>query len=291
MELRAGELSLGLAPEIGGSVTYFRAGNVNLMRPLSAAARAQGDVLGVAMFPMTPYANRIAGNAFRFGGRIWRFEANNPPDRFNVHGNGWLSAWRAEIAGPTEASLGLDCLAPSRPYRYRATQQFVLSPEALVVTTSVTNRGACAMPFGFGQHPWFERDRDVILKFEAPRFWLEGPDGVATDVITTPPELDFSAGTLLPKGWRNNCYGEWRGLAEIIYPSRGIGLRVEGDPIFRNIMLYADPDKPYFCLEPQTNAACAFNKWEEGRGEELGIIVLEPGASASGEITFTPFRL
>src|ERR1700749_4675283 len=92
-ELAAGELSLGLVPQIGGSVAYFRSRGVDLMRPLSSANLASGNVLGVAMFPMTPYANRIAGNEFDFGGRTWRFEANNPPERFNVHGTGWHEPW------------------------------------------------------------------------------------------------------------------------------------------------------------------------------------------------------
>lgn len=291
MELRAGELVLGLVPEIGGSVAFFRANGVDLMRPLSEQARMAKDVLGVAMFPMTPYANRIAGNAFLFEGRTWRFRANNPPDHFNVHGTGWRAAWEVEHRNPTEALLALNYDAPEEPYSYRATQHFVLTPDALSVTTSVTNRGKHAMPFGFGQHPWFERDKDVELAFEASHFWLEGPHGVATDVVTTPPELDFRDGRHLPATWRNNCYSRWRGRVEVRYPTRGFGLRITAEPIFCHLMLYADPDKPYFCIEPQTNAACAFNKLEQGGGDELGVIVLAPDETASGAIRFAPLRL
>src|SRR3569833_3228039 len=93
IELSAGDLSIGLAPGIGGSLAYFRKGDVDLMRPLSSADLDAGNVLGVAMFPMVPYANRIADNAFDFGGRTWRFSANNPPEQFNVHGTGWHAPW------------------------------------------------------------------------------------------------------------------------------------------------------------------------------------------------------
>ena len=55
MQLSAGELAIGLVPGIGGSLAYFRKGGVDLMRPLSPADLAAGNVLGVAMFPMVPY--------------------------------------------------------------------------------------------------------------------------------------------------------------------------------------------------------------------------------------------
>jgi aldose 1-epimerase len=61
IELWAENLTSGLEPAIGGSVAYFRRGTPDLMRPLSPEAQRQGDVLGAAMFPMVPYANRIAG--------------------------------------------------------------------------------------------------------------------------------------------------------------------------------------------------------------------------------------
>ena len=144
------------------------------------------------MFPMVPYANRIADNAFTFEGRTYRFAANNPPEKFNVHGTGWHLPWRVEQANHSEAVLALEWRDAA--YSYRATQWFGLTGDRLEVTTALVNRGERAMPFGFGQHPWFERESDTTLTFTASQFWLEGPDGVATDPITPPPELDFSGG-------------------------------------------------------------------------------------------------
>jgi len=292
LQIQAGKLSVGVVPDIGGSLAYFRCGAVDLMRPLSAQMQRTGNVLGVAMFPMVPYANRIAGNAFTFEGHTYRFEANNPPEKFNVHGTGWHSSWTLESHSPTETLLLLEHPPGStaNDYVYRATQHFILAPQQLRVVTSIENQSPRRMPVGFGQHPWFERDPDTTLKFTASQFWLEGPDGVATDPITTPPELDFSEGRTLPATWRNNDYGRWSGVAEIRYPSRGIGLRMEADPIFKHLMFYADPTKPYFCLEPQTNAVCAFNNLGRHAEVDLGVIVLEPGAAAEGWMTFTPFR-
>lgn len=290
LSLAAGELSLGLVPEIGGSLAYFRMGGTDLMRALSSEHAAARDVLGVAMFPMLPYANRIAGNAFDFGGATWRFAANNPPEKFNVHGTGWHRPWSAERTADG-IRLSLAHIVPGEPYSYAATQLFALDAEKLAVTLALTNRGAVAMPFGFGLHPWFDRDGDVELSFRAAHFYMEGPEGVATERLATPPELDFAGSRQLPDTWRNNDYGGWDGTADIRWPSRGIALGIKADPIFGHLMLYADPERPFFCLEPQSNAPTAFNRIAGGRAEGMGITILAPGQSMQGTIVFRPRRL
>ena len=290
IELRAGALSVGIVPEIGGSLAYFRNDGVDLMRPLSEANRQAGNVLAVAMFPMLPYANRIDGNAFSFGGKTWHFTANNPPERFNVHGTGWHSRWQAR-QDADGVLLRLDHILPEEAYSYAATQRFALNPDGLSVAMTLTNRGRVTMPFGFGLHPWFDRDPDVELVFAATHFFMEGPEGVPTERLVTPPELDFSQPRRLPDSWRNNDYGGWTGTAEIRFPSRRLGLRLKADPVFGHLMLYADPKRPFFCLEPQSNAPCAFNRIANGSDEGMGVIVLEPEESIAGAIQFLPFRL
>jgi aldose 1-epimerase len=56
-------------------------------------------------------------------------------------------------------------------------------------------------------------------------------------------------------------------------------------------MLYADPQKTFFCLEPQSNAPCAFNRMTGRDGEAFGARVLAPGQSLEGTIRFLPFTL
>lgn len=284
--LRLGRLSLGLVPRIGGSVAYFRLDDIDLMRPLSDADRAADNVLGVAMFPMLPYANRIAGNQFTFRGTTWHVTANNPPERFNVHGTGWHRPWSVRSSSATEAILDLEVANSGSAYAYRASQTFALTANSLDVHLQVQNIGPVAMPFGFGLHPWFERDRDTQLQFSAARFYLEEPEGVAGDAITLPPELDFAQSRPLPARWRNNDYGGWAGHARIAYPGRGVTLELHADPIFGHLMIYADPTKPYFCVEPQSNASGAFNRSANEGDESEGIIVLRPGESCHGRISF-----
>lgn len=288
IELAHGGVSLGLVPELGGSIAFFRIEGRDAMRPLSAEDAAAGNVLGVASFPMIPYANRIDGNAFTFEGRTYRVAPNNGAEPFNVHGSGWKSAWTIEEATATSVVLVLDHDGGTEdPYTYRAVQRFALADGALSLTTSIENRGAARMPFGFGHHPWFPRDADVTLRFRARDFWLEGPFGVVSDRISVAPELDFSEHRPLPEGWRNNDYGRWDGRAEVRFPARGVGLAIEAGPLYENLMFYADPNRDVFCLEPQTNASCALNRTEP----DLGVIVLGPGESMQERVAFRPFLI
>jgi len=289
VELAAGALNVTLAPAIGGSLAAFRHGAIDLMRPLSARDAGPGNVLGVAMFPMVPYANRIARNAFDFRGRTYGFQPNNPPEKFNVHGTGWHRAWDVDRAEGSEAVLSL--ADSGAAYQYRATQHFALEPAGLTVVMTITNDAPDPMPFGFGLHPWFIRDPDVTLQFKAGTFYLEEPDGVAGDRITVPAELGFGVERPLPDRWRNNDYGRWDGVAILRFPSHGFGLRIIADPVFRHLMIYADPTKPYFCVEPQTNASGAFNRRGGFEDAEEGVLVLGPGESAKGAVRFEVFAV
>jgi aldose 1-epimerase len=296
IETRSGELELGLAPGIGGSIAYFRLRRgetaMDLLRPLSEMDRASQNILGVAMFPMVPYANCIEGNRFAFAGRDYRVEPNLAGYKFNFHGRGWLSKWTVADKREGRVTLALVDDQPGQPHRYSATEEFVLASGRLAVITTITNIGPLPMPFGFGQHPWFPRDRDTMVRFRARRFWLETPDSSAAEPITVPPELDFSAPRAPPMIRRNNCYDGWNGDAEVVWRRHGVGLRMTADPIFGRLMVYFPaPPESVFCLEPQTNAVSAFTKAvTTSERDELGVIVLEPGRSAEGTFVLEPFQ-
>ena len=295
LTLTAGDLLLDLAPEVGGSVAEFRMrrpdGLINLMRSMPEKALADRNAGAASMFPMVPFANRIIGNRFDFEGRTYQLQPNVSAEPFTIHGTGWQSKWTVATASETSAELRLDHSDSDGPYSYSALQRFRLHPDRLTVTTGVTNRGIRAMPFGFGQHPAWDRQPGVTLRFRSTHYWLGGSERVATERIATPPELDFSTARHLPAAWRDNCYGGWDGRAEITFPQSGIGLRIEAASLFQHLMLYCDPAKPFFCVEPQTHAAGALNRIVENEESNLALIVLKPGESAEADMSFICFSL
>lgn len=290
LTLAAGRLTLELVPQIGGSIAAFRLDDVDVMRPLSAKDRAAGNVLGVASFPMVPFANRIGGNAFTFENRRYGFEANNLPEIYHVHGTGWHRAWTVAAVEDRSARLLLEVVEPEA-FSYRSEQRFALDDAGLSLTTSLTNIAAQRMPFGFGHHPWFERDDTITVQFGARTFHLNEPEMMIGQRIALPPELAFDTPQPLPEHWRCTDYGGWNGIATIRQPARGVGLTMRGDPAYGHLMFYADPKLPVFCVEPQTNASGAFNRPHGFGDAEDGLIVLAPGETASATLRFEPFRL
>jgi len=292
LTLNAGQLGLELVPHIGGSIAAFRLGEVDILRPLSAADRAAGNVLGVASFPMIPFANRIGGNAFVFEGRRYCFEANNPPERYHVHGTGWQRAWTVLAADERTATLALEVVEP-QAFCYRAGQSFALDEAGLTLVTSVTNLAERRMPFGFGHHPWFERGGkgDASVEFSARTVHLNEPDLMIGQRVSLPPEMSFDPEQPLPEYWRCTDYGGWEGVATIRLRHRGLGLTMRGNPHYRHVMFYADPALDVFCVEPQTNASGAFNRPGGFGDPEDGMIVLAPGETASATLRFEPFWL
>lgn len=292
--ISAGLLLAEIVPGLGGSLARLAlrrddGSTVELMRPLSAEAAAAGDVLGTAMFPMLPYANLIENNAFTFGGRRYAFTPNFPPMRDTTHGSGWISRWTTLSATASRLQIELRDDTVGAPYQFLARQAFVVTPEGLVATMTIINLGPRAMPFGFGLHPWFVRTEGTTLRFAARSVWLEGYDGVPTEAIAVPPELAFAQPTRLPAARRNLCYAGWDGRAEIIWPEWRQGLRIEAEPPFRHLMLYTPKGAPHFCVEPQTNAAGAFNRLDGEDPATLGIIVLKPGETTSATVRFLHF--
>lgn len=286
--LASGALTLDLRPGLGGSVASFRRGGVDVFRPLAEAEAEAEDiapnVVDTGMFPMVPYANRIPGNLFHYAGRDYRLKANNPPERFNVHGTGWHRPWQVAEAGADAARLVLE--DATEAHAYRAEQIFALDGAGLSVELGLTNLGPDPMPFGFGLHPWFPRDADMRLGFAATQFYPEGPDMVALDPVPLPETLDFTAPRPLPDHWLNNDFGGWGGRADLAFPGRGHTLRISADPVFRHLMIYADPARKVFCVEPQSNAPGAFTRPGGYDDPAEGVFVLAPGEAAAGRVRF-----
>jgi aldose 1-epimerase len=278
-------------PSIGGSIAAMRFDDVDVMRPLSTADRAAGDVLGVASFPMLPYANRIAGNAFVFDNRRYEFAMNNPPEIYNVHGTGWRSPWTVAEPDETSALLTLEVLDADAPYSFRAAQRFRIDSAGIEIGMRIENAGPRRMPFGFGHHPWFERDADTLIEFNARTFHLNEPEGVIGTRIALPAEVSYASPAPPPRRYLCSDYGGWDGLARLRFPARGVGLTIRAEPVFGHLMFYADPARSVFCLEPQTNASGAFNRENGFDDPEEGVIILAPGEAAGGTLRFEPYRI
>lgn len=290
MRLAAGKLTLDLAPELGGSVAAFEHDGMALMRPMSPPTGARPHALYSGMFPMLPFANSLRDNRFGIDGRTYEVAPNMPGARLNYHGCGWQRPWRAVEAGAESCIQRLDDAEEASGYSFSATQRFALSPDRLTVSIAVTNRSPQRMPFGVGLHPWFPRHGDARTRFAARETLLEDADFQALHPAPIPLEQDYASGREPPRAYQNRCYIGWDGHAEIDWPSRGVGLHIDADPLFGNLMFHVPAhDHDTFCLEPQSNRTSAFDGVETGT-PAAGVHILEQGETMGGSVAFVVRR-
>jgi aldose 1-epimerase len=78
--------------------------------------------------------------------------------------------------------------------------------------------------------------------------------------------------------------GRQDGLPAILhYPAWDITLTMHAEPIFRHFLIFAPQGKPFYAVEPMSNANDGFNLYERGI-EDSGVFVLNPGESRSGKV-------
>lgn len=289
VRLASGALRLDLAPQTGGAIARFATegpgGGRDWMRPMPAGAIAARDVAAASCFPLFPFSNRIRDRAFAFDGRAVRMEH---PFHDAEHGHGWLSPWHVERAGADHATLAFARPAtPDWPFAYAARQAFALTPARLEIRIEIVNTGTTRMPAGLGLHPYFPRTPTAILRAQVDGLWETDERILPTRLVAPARPRDPRAGLAVDRVALDNCFAGWDGRAEIAWPETGDGLEMIAEGPLGFLVVYTPPGEDFFCAEPVSNATDAFNLAAAGR-TDTGMLILEPGRSASARVTFTP---
>ncbi|HET7559116.1 MAG TPA: aldose 1-epimerase, partial [Limnochordia bacterium] len=158
----------------------------------------------------------------------------------------------------------------------------------------VFNTGDDELPLGYGIHPWFNlplrsgsRGDAVVGVPAAARWELEAciPTG-----RVLPVERDFDLrkprrieGLTLDDVYTQLEYQKGWGIATLADPS-GLKLEVGFDKAFRELVVYAPPQRDVICFEPYTCTTNALNLQPDG--VDAGLLVLQPKQSWRGMIYF-----
>lgn len=284
VDLRAGRLSLALAPEIGGAIARYdleEAGErVPLMRP---APEGFTDVLEAACFPLVPYCNRVRDGRFTFRGLDVRLTPNMRPQRHPLHGVGWRGAWTVEAQSDASATLTFVWPGGDWPWPFRATQTFTLDDVGLAVSLSVQNTGAEPMPAGLGLHPYYPCPPGTVLDAAVEEAFTVDAELFPDGRTPATGRYDLNDRSISGAGL-DNGYGGWGGEATIRRPD-GRGLRLTAAE--RWFQVYAPADQPILAAEPVTHANGALNA-PEAEQAALGLRMLAPGEAAALNARFDP---
>ena len=271
IRLRAGDSSLALAPDNGGAILGWTLGDIPLM---------QADARGKACFPLVPYANRIAHGRFMWEGRAYQLARNFGDHPHSIHGIGWQRPWVVEVVSETQATLSLvhDGSGDGWPFAFAAEQRLTLSPDALRIDISVTNRHNAVAPLGLGLHPFFPRPSGASLRFRAGAVWLNDPTSLPGRLVKIPPAWDHTHGLEVGAAALDHCFSGWDRVARLDLGA--VALTIEASPAFGHLQVYTPLGQAFFCVEPVTHRPDVLNDPSELRG--IGV---PAGESLAGAMT------
>ncbi len=294
VNLRRGDLSLSVAPAAGGSIASFRlatpSGEVDLLRPSSDRALADDNALDSACYPLVPFSNRIEDGRLQFGGREYRLTPNFPDHPHPLHGHGCWRSWELGAEHESTAILRFAYEGPDYPSAYQAEERFTLLSDGLECELAVRNTGTEAMPAGVGFHPFFPKTACTQIEVPVGGVWLLRPDGIPRGRGPLPPEWDFGRLRELGSIVLDHCFFGWKGWARVVWPKRGLALRMTGTAPFGHVVIYTPAGQDFFCVEPVSNANDAFNMAARGV-PDTGMVVLAPGETLRATMHLTLERL
>jgi aldose 1-epimerase len=247
------------APQLGGAITRFCYGEIDLFRP---APEDADDVLQTAMFAMAPYVNRIAHGRFSFAGQSHMIRPNMAGHTHPLHGEMWRGACEVGEISPASAVLRFEGPDADWPFPYVARHTLLLWPDGLEVRLDLTNTGAAVMPVSLGLHPFFPRAGLAQIAFAA-----EGVVMTADDLplhIAPPPQAwRFSKSRPVHDLGLDHCFTGFDGRVRISWPD--LELLMDA-PSARFLQVYAPAGADFFCAEPQSAAPDMLNHQDAAWG-------------------------
>ena len=181
------------------------------------------------------------------------------------------------------------------PWRFHASQHFVLSDTVLEVRMSVTNDDDAAMPVGMGHHPYFPHTPGTRVTSAASKMWVADDEVMPTGLQETDAVRKLRAGVLLDElqldnnfsGWQHETLIEWP--ADEHGPARSLVMRAQSPLDF--FVLYCPRGFEFFCAEPVSQCTDWLNLAGQYSAAELGGARLRPGETLHARFTLAPHWL
>lgn len=276
---------VGILPQTGASVAYGRVryGGVwlDVMRP--TAEQDYGNSSLTSSFLMIPWSNRLREGKIHHNGIIYQLR-NIKSDGTAMHGDVRQREWTVLHADETTIRLSLDSTKQENinfPFKFQTEVEYKLCDADFRMTIKLKNIDQRDFPAGFGFHPYFVRpDGDNTPQVEIPcEMHYELENSLPTTGIpqALPEHLDFRKLRAIDEREIDDVFTQRVGetSAQILYPKWNIKLDYNADSLFKHFVFYTPKDKPFFAVEPVTNANDGFNLYDEGIAE-TGVFMLKP---------------
>lgn len=273
--------------EVGGGLRSYTVGGRPVLDGYGAGEMCSGGRGQV----LVPWPNRLDGGRYEFGGAELQLPLSEPQRGNASHGLVRWEAWQVLESRSDRAVVGhIVHPRPGYPFRLAVTVEYRMSAAGLAVTTTATNTGTQALPYGVGFHPYLTAGTEVVdgAELHVPSATrLELDDGG----IPTGRELsvegslhDFRSPRRVGAMQLDDCYTDLErdasGTARItlagpdnsavaVWMDRSLPYAM----IFTGDTLTADRRRRGLAIEPMS---CAPDAFRNGRG----LTVLQPGDEA-----------
>lgn len=278
-----GELTLKIAPQLGGAIAGLTYRGIDILRPLPDHKEVVVNQSG--SFPLIPYSNRIAEGKFEFDGENYVLDKNFGDHPHSIHGNAWQKEWQVSEDSDTGYILKFLHQAEGEdyyhwPWPYQATQVFELNENELRVTLQYFNLAEKTVPVGLGFHPYFANADKSLVQFEAESVLLNNGNTLPCETVDTPEKWSYSTPRNPEPSSVDNCFSGWSGKAKVMWPDAKVQAEISS-PEAKNAILFTPPaEKNFVAIEPVTNVNNAINDLQNGESEQAMMLV-EAGRSVS----------
>lgn len=157
-EIHCGEQRATIV-EVGGGIRAYAVGDRQALEPYPLDAICDGAHGAV----LIPWPNRLRDGRYRFAGSDYQVPLTEPDKHNAIHG---FMRWRSWTSIEHESNRVVMASRhhpqPGYPFTLDLQVAYELGEQGLSVTTTATNLGDEACPYGFGQHPYLSPGDDSI---------------------------------------------------------------------------------------------------------------------------------
>jgi aldose 1-epimerase len=250
---------------------------------------------------LIPWPNRLGDGTYTFGdGETQQLPLTEPKKHNAIHGLVRWANWSVVEQTDDAVTVG-HVLHPQSgwPYALALSITYRLGPDGLRVTTTATNVGSSACPYGTGAHPYLRMSTPTIdpLHLKAPgRIWFPADDRGLPTGVQSVEGTDYDFRSLRPIGATvlDTGYGDLerdadgRARVRLVDPAGGGAVELWMDDAYGFVMLFTGDSLPQerrrregLGVEPMT---CPPDAFRSG----TAVVVLEPGETHTAEWGITP---
>lgn len=279
------QLRLVVNADQGVNVLAFSVHHRGSWLPIMPDVRTSGVDLKASSFVLIPYSNRIENGRFTFAGKTYQL-AN--AEKHASHGDTRTLPWVVDEVSNTTVRCSFDSRAHTNfnwPWPLTAQLAYALSDNALSSQIRIWNQGDSPMPVGTGWHPYYSRwltrqGEPVEVCFKVASVYPDANDNRIPSGPAEPlaPNQDFiTPRGLEPGNFIDRCFYGYDGTGFIAWGESGVKVTYHCSDTCSHLVFF-NPPKPYFAMEPVTNANNGVNLYAQG-DPTSGIHVIAPGES------------